>query len=257
MMTKSQRQEFTKNLTQVISSPDFKAALKKAEKVFQNIVLKIQSNDFDELDNDQAHEISKVYDLKKDLNFMPFYVLNMRIKELKKDLGLRASYIESMTRLNRDKAHTISILLKELADAKAQIQAKDTALKHAIDKDLFSNKKFDETQADLDLYGAALNHPGSLLWAVEIAPEPGADFEQFPAESKQIAQQAVDRYRYMNRLEFEGYTATINAVNDCIRVNVWAGSKAQHAKDMLYTIDSLKDRAHISKQLLKLKSYFR
>lgn len=45
-----------------------------------------------------------------------------------------------MTRLNRDKAHTISILLKELADAKAQIQAKDTALKHAIDKDLFSNK---------------------------------------------------------------------------------------------------------------------
>ncbi len=119
MMTKSQRQEFTKNLTQVISSPDFKAALKKAEKAFQNIVLKIQSNDFDELDNDQAHEISKVYDLKKDLNFMPFYVLNMRIKELKKDLGLSASYIESMTRLNRDKAHTISILLKELADAKA------------------------------------------------------------------------------------------------------------------------------------------
>lgn len=257
MMTKLQRQEFAENITQVISSPDFKAALKKAESTFKNIITKIQNNDFFELDGDQEKEISQVHHLKKDLNFMPFYVLNMRLKELKKDLAFRDSYIENNDRLNRDKDHTISILLKELADAKAQIQAKDTALKHAIDKDLFSNKKFDETQADLDLYGAALNHPGSLLWAVEIAPEPGAKFEQFPAESKQVAQQVVDRYRYMNRLEFEGYTATINAVNDCIRVNVWAGSKAQHAKDMLYTIDSLKDRAHISKQLLKLKSYFR
>lgn len=256
MMTKSQRQEFTKNLTQVISSPDFKAALKKAEKAFQNIVLKIQSNDFDELDNDQAHEISKVYDLKKDLNFMPFYVLNMRLKELKKDLAFRDSYIENNDRLDRDKAHTISILLKELADAKAQIQAKDTALKHAIDKDLFSNKKFDETQADLDLYGAALNHPGLLLWAVEIAPEPGADFVAFPATNKDTALQVIQRIKDLNRATLKGYPGSIRAINDCIRLNVWAGSAQDHAETMVYTADSLKGRFYLSPQLVKLRSYF-
>lgn len=248
--------QFANNVSKTITSPDFKAALKKAESLFSNICSKIENNNFYELNSPDQNELSSVFKLKQDLSFMPFYVLNMRLNELKPQLSQVQSELAELELIKRKIAHKSTILLKELNDAKKQIHAKNAALRYAIDKDLFNDKNYSKVQADLEIYSSALNYGSEILWAVEIAPEPGADFEAFPAESKEIAMQAIQTYKEMHRGQLENYSQSFKGFNNCIRLNTWGGSGEDHAKNMLYTAESLVGRLYIPLALTKLRSYF-
>lgn len=76
------------------------------------------------------------------------------------------------------------------------------------------------------------------LWCVAIRPEYDSPFKQSPAVSKELAEQAVDRYRKINHHMF--YCEEIaNSYDEFYQVQQWHGTRKEHINKMFYTQDWL------------------
>lgn len=73
------------------------------------------------------------------------------------------------------------------------------------------------------------------LWCVAIRPEADSHYEQTPAISREVAQQAVARYRKMTLAE--GNDFMIESFDDLIQVQQWHGTRKDHIRKMFYTQD--------------------
>ena len=73
------------------------------------------------------------------------------------------------------------------------------------------------------------------LWCVAIRPEADSPYEQTPAISREVAQQAVARYRKMTLAE--GNDFMIESFDDLIQVQQWHGTRKDHIRKMFYTQD--------------------
>lgn len=74
------------------------------------------------------------------------------------------------------------------------------------------------------------------LWCVAIRPEYDSPFKQSPAASKELAEQAVARYRKMNHHMF--YCEEIaNSYDEYYQVQQWHGTRKEHMNKMFYTQD--------------------
>ncbi len=74
------------------------------------------------------------------------------------------------------------------------------------------------------------------LWCVAIRPEADSPYEQTPAVSREVAQQAVARYKLINAAMFGGGPlaewADLN-----FQVQQWHGTREDHIRGMSYTQD--------------------
>ncbi|MEG2269048.1 MAG: hypothetical protein RSC68_32535, partial [Acinetobacter sp.] len=74
----------------------------------------------------------------------------------------------------------------------------------------------------------------SDLYCVAMRPEDDSPFKQYPAVSREIAQQAVDRYKRMH--EKEGNEFFLEIFDDIIQVQKWRGTRKDHIRNMFYSI---------------------
>ena len=74
------------------------------------------------------------------------------------------------------------------------------------------------------------------LWCVAMRPEYDSPFKQTPAESKEIAQQAVDRYKAANKHSFVD-TDFAAFCDEFYQVQQWHGTRKDHIRGMFYTKD--------------------
>ena len=71
------------------------------------------------------------------------------------------------------------------------------------------------------------------LWCVAMRPEYDSPFKQSPAASKELAEQAVARYKAMTLAE--GNEFMIELFDDFIRVQQWHGTRKEHENKCFYT----------------------
>ena len=72
------------------------------------------------------------------------------------------------------------------------------------------------------------------LWCVAIRPEFDSPFKQTPAVSKEVAEQAVARYRKMNHAMFNNEVIA-NSYDEYFQVQQWHGTRKEHIRKMFYT----------------------
>jgi len=74
------------------------------------------------------------------------------------------------------------------------------------------------------------------LWCVAMRPEYDSPFKQSPAASKELAEQAIARYRKINHHMF--YCEEIaNSYDEFYQVQQWHGTRKEHINKMFYTQD--------------------
>lgn len=72
------------------------------------------------------------------------------------------------------------------------------------------------------------------LWCVAIRPEFDSPFKQTPAVSKEVAEQAVARYRKMNKAAFND-ADYVSWCDEFYQVQQWHGTRKEHIRKMFYT----------------------
>lgn len=75
------------------------------------------------------------------------------------------------------------------------------------------------------------------LWCVAIRPEADSPYEQTPAVSREVAQQAVARYRKMNKYAFSDDLDYVAWCDEFYQVQQWHGTRKDHIRKMFYTQD--------------------
>lgn len=74
------------------------------------------------------------------------------------------------------------------------------------------------------------------LWCVAIRPEYDSPFKQSPSASKELAEQAVARYRKLHHRMFHSEVIA-NAYDEFYQVQQWHGTRKEHMNKMFYTQD--------------------
>ncbi len=72
------------------------------------------------------------------------------------------------------------------------------------------------------------------LWCVAIRPEFDSLYKQTPAVSKEVAEQAIARYRKMNHAMFQSEVIA-NSYDEYFQVQQWHGTRKEHIRKMFYT----------------------
>lgn len=72
------------------------------------------------------------------------------------------------------------------------------------------------------------------LWCVAIRPEFDSPYKQTPAVSKEVAEQAVARYRKMNHAMFQSEVIA-NSYDEYFQVQQWHGTRKEHIRKMFYS----------------------
>ena len=74
------------------------------------------------------------------------------------------------------------------------------------------------------------------LWCVAMRPEYDSPFKQSPAASKELAEQAVARYRKLHHRMFHSEVIA-NAYDEWFQVQQWHGTRKDHIRKMFYVQD--------------------
>lgn len=74
------------------------------------------------------------------------------------------------------------------------------------------------------------------LWCVAIRFEYDSPYKQSPAVSKEVAEQAVARYRKMNHAMFHSEVIA-DSYDGFYQVQQWHGTRKDHIRKMFYTQD--------------------
>ena len=93
------------------------------------------------------------------------------------------------------------------------------------------------------------------LWCVAIRPEGDSPHEQSPAESKEIAERALDRYRSMTKAE--GNQFMIESFDEYFQVQEWEGTAEDHQEQMFYTEAWFKEPMYQCKNMQQAEQAFK
>lgn len=93
------------------------------------------------------------------------------------------------------------------------------------------------------------------LWCVGIRPEGDSPHEQQPAQSKEIAERALTRYRAMTKAE--GNRFMIESFDDFIQVQQWHGTRKKHENKMFYTEGWFKEPMYQCKNMQQAEQVFK
>ena len=135
---------------------------------------------------------------------------------LEKRAGNKAFQIFALLKMDRDenKAHTQN-LAAEIWDLKDQIS-------ELLGRGHEVIQERDELQAWVKENSPEFK--SQLKWVVAIPEEPDSIPEYFPAESKEIAQRAVRRYKNMMTNRFEKDPDLAETINSSIHCCLWLGT---------------------------------
>ncbi len=86
-----------------------------------------------------------------------------------------------------------------------------------------------------------------LKWVVAIPEEPDSEPDYFPAESKEIAQRVVTRYKNMMTNRFVDHPDIAESINDSIHYCLWHGTDAE--------LEALKSEIFYNEEWFKLPMY--
>lgn len=93
------------------------------------------------------------------------------------------------------------------------------------------------------------------LWCVAIRPEGDTPYKQSPAESKEIAERAVARYKSMTLAE--GNEFMIESFDDFIQVQQWHGTRKEYENKMFYTEGWFKEPMYQCKNMQQAEQVFK
>lgn len=95
----------------------------------------------------------------------------------------------------------------------------------------------------------------SELWCVGIRPEGDSPHKQSPAESKEIAERVIERYRAMTTVE--GNRFLIEEFDDLIQLQRWHGTRRDHIRQVIFNEDWFNQAMYQCKNMEQARQVFK